>query len=189
MDSFDDIVRKRSMPGVVILSTEEEPVYISDDALRTLKEINGTDGSPPDTAPPIPDEVYRLCRSMNGGSKDEEDAPSHSAAISRDGRQYMMRASPLFRTETQKESEPSYIMVVIEPYLKERRVDTTRTVARFGLSKREAQIVDEVVKGGTNREIAEELGIREDTVKDHIKNIMRKMDVHSRTAIFSRVTR
>lgn len=50
----------------------------------------------------------------------------------------------------------------------------------FGLSKREAQVVVLLCRGMGNREIAERLFISENTVKDHIKNVMKKMKVASR---------
>jgi DNA-binding NarL/FixJ family response regulator len=52
--------------------------------------------------------------------------------------------------------------------------------ARFGLTARELQIVALVVEGGTNREIAESLGLSDDTVKHHLSNIFDKVGVHSR---------
>jgi DNA-binding NarL/FixJ family response regulator len=51
---------------------------------------------------------------------------------------------------------------------------------RFGLTARELQIVASVVDGGTNREIAESLGLSDDTVKHHLSNIFDKVGVHSR---------
>ena len=51
------------------------------------------------------------------------------------------------------------------------------------LSKREIEVVRMICEGLTNREIGEKLYISEHTVKDHIKNIMRKMGVASRNEL------
>jgi len=48
------------------------------------------------------------------------------------------------------------------------------------VSHREAEVLDCVALGLTNREIASELFISEHTVKVHIKNIMRKLHAHNR---------
>ncbi|MEO7431214.1 MAG: response regulator transcription factor [Dokdonella sp.] len=53
------------------------------------------------------------------------------------------------------------------------------------LSQREVQILSFVTKGLTNREIGELLAISQRTVENHVHQIYRKLDVHSRTeAVF-----
>jgi len=49
------------------------------------------------------------------------------------------------------------------------------------LSAREVEILRLVADGMTNKSIAHSLGISENTVKYHIKNILRKMQVNNRT--------
>jgi len=51
-----------------------------------------------------------------------------------------------------------------------------------GLSPREAEVLRLVARGGTNREIALELGISERTVDRHVSNIYAKLDVSSRAS-------
>ncbi len=55
------------------------------------------------------------------------------------------------------------------------------------LTKRELQILVSVANGLFNREIAEKFGISECTVKNHISNIFKKIDVSDRTqaAVFA----
>jgi two-component system nitrate/nitrite response regulator NarL len=50
----------------------------------------------------------------------------------------------------------------------------------FGLTPRELQIVALIVQGCTNKEIATECGITDETVKRHLKNIFDKVGVSSR---------
>ncbi len=49
------------------------------------------------------------------------------------------------------------------------------------LSDREQEILRLIAKGSTNREIAEALFITEGTVKNHVTNILSKLDVRDRT--------
>lgn len=49
------------------------------------------------------------------------------------------------------------------------------------LSSRETEILDELVKGYTNKQIAEKLFISPETVRGHLKNIYQKLHVHSKT--------
>ena len=56
----------------------------------------------------------------------------------------------------------------------------TPTMTRAPLTKRERQIVARVARGRTNREIAQELNIGEQTVKNHLSGIFEKMQVRNR---------
>jgi DNA-binding NarL/FixJ family response regulator len=51
---------------------------------------------------------------------------------------------------------------------------------KYDLTKREVEILKEVYDGKTNTQIAEHMYISESTVKAHIYNIFRKLDVKSR---------
>jgi DNA-binding NarL/FixJ family response regulator len=53
--------------------------------------------------------------------------------------------------------------------------------ARDALSPREREILDLVVQGSTNREMAKALFITETTVKVHLRHIYEKLGVRSRT--------
>ena len=49
------------------------------------------------------------------------------------------------------------------------------------LSKREMEVLGELTKGMSNKEIASELGISHQTVKNHVTSILRKLGVEDRT--------
>ena len=51
----------------------------------------------------------------------------------------------------------------------------------IGLSKREYEILKEMVAGHSNKEIANRLFISENTVKTHVSNIFTKLDAKRRT--------
>ncbi len=53
----------------------------------------------------------------------------------------------------------------------------------FHLSPREASTVEGLLKGSTNKEIAQAMGISEQTAKEHIKHIMGKTKTSTRTGI------
>lgn len=53
--------------------------------------------------------------------------------------------------------------------------------SNFGLSNREMEILTYVVKGASNRDIGIALFISEKTVKNHLSNIFRKLEVEDRT--------
>ena len=49
------------------------------------------------------------------------------------------------------------------------------------LSPREVQILDNIAQGRTNKEVAYALAISEQTVKNHMSSILRKLSVNDRT--------
>jgi DNA-binding NarL/FixJ family response regulator len=59
----------------------------------------------------------------------------------------------------------------------------------FRLTDREVTVVQNLLKGWTNKEIAKELGVTEQTVKEHIKHIMTKTRTSTRTGILVQVLR
>ena len=48
------------------------------------------------------------------------------------------------------------------------------------LTEREREVLEELVKGRTNREISEQLGITPNTVKKHVDHILQKLQVSTR---------
>jgi DNA-binding CsgD family transcriptional regulator len=62
-------------------------------------------------------------------------------------------------------------------------------MARFGLSRREAQVLHEVAQGRTNDDIARALGISLSTVKTRLENVFRRLGVATRTAAALRALR
>jgi DNA-binding NarL/FixJ family response regulator len=60
------------------------------------------------------------------------------------------------------------------------REDAARPFRQFGLTPREAEIVSEIVKGLTNKELAAKLRISEDTIKRHLSNIFDKVGASHR---------
>ncbi len=95
-----------------------------------------------------------------------------------------------------KDTEPEFIIeklrkamngeVVIDDSLTKLMTNTIRDNRRWTpsnhsiLSERELEILKLITKGMSNKLIAKELGITEGTVKVHVKNILRKLNLRSR---------
>jgi DNA-binding NarL/FixJ family response regulator len=58
---------------------------------------------------------------------------------------------------------------------------------RYGISRRESEVLNLLVQGAATSEIAAQLHIAETTVQDHIKNIAAKTGARSRTEIVAKV--
>ena len=58
--------------------------------------------------------------------------------------------------------------------------ETAQHVAPPKLTDREMEVLKLVARGMNNRDIAKELFISENTVKNHVRNILEKLQIHSR---------
>ena len=57
----------------------------------------------------------------------------------------------------------------------------TEKIAELGISKREYEVLLQISKGQSNKEIADELFVSESTVKTHVSNLLLKLDAKRRT--------
>ena len=55
------------------------------------------------------------------------------------------------------------------------------------LTAREREVLEQVIRGASNREIAETLIVSENTVKYHLKNILQKLHLHNRAQVVAYV--
>lgn len=60
-------------------------------------------------------------------------------------------------------------------------------LATCGLTQRQQEVVELVIGGFTNREVAERLLIEEYTVKGHLRDIFERLNIHRRTALMTKI--
>jgi DNA-binding NarL/FixJ family response regulator len=76
---------------------------------------------------------------------------------------------------------PRIATKVLEDFRRIREDEETDDSELFVLSERESEILDLVALGMRNKEIATKLSIAEKTVKNHVSNILKALQVNSRT--------
>lgn len=64
--------------------------------------------------------------------------------------------------------------------------ENTNAISKFGLTQREKDILDELVKGAKNKEIAAKYNITTHTVNMHLRSVYVKMQVNSRSEAVSK---
>lgn len=79
----------------------------------------------------------------------------------------------------------AFYLVSVEPA--RRRATVLRAMTRYGLSRREGQVLGEVLRGSSSTEIGESLSISGSTATFHLKQLLRKTNSRNRTELTARV--
>lgn len=180
MDSLKEIAAKRAAPGVLILDLEDRLLYSNRDAIDLLGPLQEREGEVS-----VPGEVYDLCRQLRNGAPTAVGVIRLSGGNGRGESFCSLRG--LLLGDHRNGNGHSHVMVLLEKIIRNRQIDVEKARQKYGLSKREAEVVRLICQGLGNREISEVIFISEFTVKDHIKNIMRKMGVGSRNEIVAAI--
>lgn len=72
---------------------------------------------------------------------------------------------------------------ILEEFARQARKGLPGEMSGHKLTKRETEVLQHLVRGATNREIAAALSITEDTVKHHLKHILEKLHLRNRVQV------
>ena len=79
------------------------------------------------------------------------------------------------------------LLIILVPLVTQDTATTYTSIDRITLTPRETHVAQHLANGLTNKEIANKLNLREFTVKDHVKRLMRKTRTTTRTGVVSRL--
>jgi DNA-binding NarL/FixJ family response regulator len=71
--------------------------------------------------------------------------------------------------------------IVFGDFLAARYVTAKKETSRHGLTRREQEVLAEIRRGRTNREIASKLGVSIATVNKHVQQVLKKLQVRNRS--------
>lgn len=207
------LIRRRAQPGILILSSQGEIRYSNHDARDFLEKLTAKptqreQGSPEQahkkngvTSRPgskktrsvhrdiaLPKIVFELydyfTKTVAPLENPSENAtPTVNRICIQGGMVYLLRALRLDQHDA--DQDPSEMMILIERVSHGVRVDQIGETTK--LTPRESDVVQLLLEGKTNKEVAVCIDIGEYTVKDHIKRIMKKLDVTTRAGIVAKV--
>ena len=83
--------------------------------------------------------------------------------------------------------DDSRVLIILEPIKQRQGFSLEKAKERFHFTGRETEVIEHLMKGWTNKEIATAITISELTVKEHIKHIMDKTHTSTRTGILMKI--
>lgn len=170
--------------GVLVLDHRGTVVQHNAAAERQLRDLGDLgaqwregEGLPP----PVWAVMGALRKALQGGADRDVNSTPQIRVRGRSGRWLTLQAS---------QSEPSLTrpfesVLIIAPAAPKQVLSLT--AIGYGLSPREQEVVDLVVRGASTKQISQALYIAEYTVKDHLSNIFEKVGVRGRRELVKRL--
>jgi DNA-binding CsgD family transcriptional regulator len=185
----ESIVERRGGPGILILTSSTQLLYKDRRAWDLCAEINNGAGSAAQGV--LPRAVVELCDQVNKLLQIWTDAKDWEQ--NRIKRVIGMPDRPILLSglglPDRHGVQQSRILITMEGFGRRQAAIIEQVKDVFRLTDREVTVVQNLLKGWTNKEIAAELGVTEQTVKEHIKHIMAKTKTTTRTGILVQVLR
>lgn len=193
-DQVDTIADQRTGPGIVVLSSSMQLLHMNRQAAELSTQINKAEngkeykkiahGVLPAALTELCTEILKVLQ-VRTEAKDWEQFEVKRLA-GNPARPILLRG---FGLPERGGIQQSRIVITMEEVGRKQQAGTEQAKERFQLTDREQAVIEHLAKGWTNKEIANALGITEQTVKEHIKHIMQKTRSTTRTGILAQVFR
>lgn len=188
-EELHQLVRRRAQPGILILNQDGHILYVNPDARGLLEALTAKSPSPSPDHSLLPQIVYQLYtqfkETVRSARPDVLGAsmPTVNRVCIHEGIVFLFRALLLQKQGTSRDS--MHIMILIEKVSQGVRID--QFVQSTNLTEREQAVVRLLLEGKTNKEVASCMNIGEYTVKDHVKRIMKRLNVTTRAGIVAKI--
>lgn len=187
-DPAESFAEQRAGAGIVILSSSMQLLHMNHQAAELSKQINAVEhgGEGLKSAHGVlPTALTELCAEILAALQVRTEA--------KDWEQFEIKRvagnpeEPIllrgFGLPDQGGIPHARLVVTLEKLARRQKRTTGQAKEKFQLTNREQSVVEHLAKGWTNKEIANVLQITEQTVKEHIKHIMRKTNSTTRTGV------
>jgi DNA-binding CsgD family transcriptional regulator len=194
-DSFDmypeqvvNLSDQREGHGILLLTESLCVLFIDGRARKLCQEIQHAEGQ--NGAATLPIALIKMCGEikdllpLRNHPKDWEEFRVKRVIRGAEGQIFVCGiALPA------KGDEEAEILLTLDHIGSRSRPRLHAAMEQFSLTPREIMVVHNLLKGSTNKEIANELNISELTAKEHIKHIMEKTHSSTRTGILFKLCR
>jgi DNA-binding CsgD family transcriptional regulator len=191
---LSDILRRRQRPLLLLLNRDGTVLHSSADSEQDAARRKKYD----DDDCWIPEAVAEAAEKANELFHDQGPASSvvkqlvinkpgeRCALIVLDNSFYCLR---IFRMHNITGDVDDIYAALVESISKPQsgELDMTKVKGLFRLTRREADVVDELMLGATDKQIAAKLSVSVETVRAYLKSIRAKLGVQTRTAVVSAV--
>lgn len=169
-----DVARRRARPYLIVLDEELNVVC----AERRASELLAQAFSNEKTGSIVPAEVRAAMLEFTGRPGYTANGAEPEVLLSRG--MLILRIISMH-----DESGRRYTTLFVEPHAK--REHLRHAGRRYALSKREAEVLDLMLRGYRSAEIADVLCISLATVSDHFKSLLKKTDARSRSEMLVKI--
>ena len=191
-DQSDGLADQRAGSGIVVLTAAMQLLHMNRQATELAKKINAAEqtGNAARSAHGVlPTALTELCgeiiKALHVRTEAKDWEQFELKRISGDpNRPVLLRG---FGLPDRGGVEHARLVVTMEELGRRQNLNTDHARGKFQLTNREQAVVEHLAKGWTNKEIANALLITEQTVKEHIKHIMRKTTATTRTGILVQI--
>lgn len=183
----------RSSAGILILSLAREPLYVTPSAHTFLTLLSPSSLTPRHTWTPSswPSAIHRLC--------DAFDTPKGKQPSTFDDYrgyvQTLVPAMPVsillrgFGIEGSRPASLERLLILLEFAPPDSAAKSTSRPLRHHFTDRQNAVLEGLEQGLTNKEIAATIQISVHTVKEHLRQIMTKLQIRTRTGVVAHLAR
>ena len=181
-------IEKRTNPGIIAFTHQGQLLYMNREAVELCDEMNQSCLGQV-VKGVLPNEVMSLCRNIAGlllevtGAKDWENRHIRSVCELKTNL-VLLRG---FAIPGPVGIDHARIIIMLDRIVSRVPVPIAQAFELFHLTARSQAVVKSLSQGLTNKEIAQRLGITEQTVKEHIQRLMRKTKTRTRTGLLGRL--
>jgi DNA-binding CsgD family transcriptional regulator len=186
---LQQIAEKRAGPALMLFSSSLKLLYQDREAWELCSEISREAAGTPQGL--LPAAITEVCSEvkkqlqLRTHPKDWEQFRV-KRLLTNPERPVLLSGVGLPNSENPDETQ---ILVTMELMGRRQQALLDQAKERFHLTVREVTVVEHLLKGWTNKEIGNALGVTEQTIKEHIKHVMEKTKTTTRTGILVQLLR
>ena len=184
----ESLVQTRTSPGILVFSGSLQLLYMNGEARELCARIIQARSGCPATGV-LPPDISGLCEEIVAALRERPDPKDwEQGQVQRvtgdPQRPVLLRAVGIPSPGGLQEAR---VVVLLEEIGSRKAVAAARTKERFQLTDREQTVIIYLLKGLTNKQIASRLLVTEQTVKEHLRSIMRKTQTRTRTGLLVQI--